>query len=52
MTRMGLVSRSIDKLPRWAQVILMILGMIAGVYSIAQYGFWSTILHAIFSPVL
>jgi hypothetical protein len=49
---MGMISRAIDKLPAWVQVILMVAGIGACVYSIAHYGFWSLILHVIFSPDL
>jgi len=47
---MGLVSRAIDKLPGWAQLLLIVLGLAAGVYGLAHYG-WSFLLKAIFSPV-
>lgn len=32
-------------------MILMVLAVIVSVYAIARYGFWSFLLHAIFSPV-
>ena len=51
MAGMGLISRSIDKLPSWAQAILCVLGLACSVYGIAHYG-WSFILKAIFSPEL
>jgi hypothetical protein len=47
---MGFVSRAMDKLPPWAQLILMACGFAAGVYGIAHYG-WIFLLKAIFSPV-
>ena len=47
---MGFVSKGIDKLPAWAQLILMACGLAAGVYGFAHYG-WSFLLKAIFSPV-
>jgi hypothetical protein len=47
----SVITKSIDKLPSWAQLIFMILGIIACVYGIAHYG-WSFILRAIFSPDL
>jgi hypothetical protein len=51
MAGMGVITKSIDKLPSWAQLIFMILGIIACVYGVAHYG-WSFILRAIFSPDL
>jgi len=51
MTAMGVVSRSIDKLPRWLRVSLMLLGLAAFVYGVATEG-WTFILKAIFSPEL
>jgi hypothetical protein len=47
----GVASTAIDKLPTWAQIILMVLGIITCVYGIAHYG-WSFILRMIFSPDL
>jgi hypothetical protein len=44
------ISKAIDKLPTWAKLILMVLTVIGSVYCIARYGFWSFLLHAIFSP--
>jgi hypothetical protein len=46
---MGVISRSIDKLPRWVQIILIVLGLVVFVYGIANEG-WIFILKAIFSP--
>jgi hypothetical protein len=46
---MGIISRSIDKLPGWAKVCLMILGVAAIVYGITTEG-WIFMLKAIFSP--
>jgi hypothetical protein len=46
---MGIISRSVDKLPKWAKVCLMIGGMAAIVYGIATGG-WIFILKVIFSP--
>jgi hypothetical protein len=51
MAGMGVVSRAIDKLPTWVQVILTLLGIVACVYGIAHYG-WSFIFRIIFSPDL
>jgi hypothetical protein len=50
MAGMGYVSRALDRLPAWAQVILMVSGLAAGVYGLAHYG-WTFLLKAIFSPV-
>jgi VIT1/CCC1 family predicted Fe2+/Mn2+ transporter len=46
---MGVISRTIDKLPACVQMILMALGLAAFVYGIAHEG-WIFILKAIFSP--
>ena len=46
---MGVVSKAIDKLPKWVQVILMALGIVACVYGMAHYG-WSFVFRMIFSP--
>jgi len=51
MDGMGMVSRAIDKLPTWVQVILMVSGVVGCVYGIAHYG-WSFILRVIFTPDL
>jgi F0F1-type ATP synthase assembly protein I len=51
MAGMGMVSKALDKLPLWAQVVLTVLGIVAGVFAVVRYGFWSVFLHAIFSPV-
>jgi hypothetical protein len=48
---MGVISRSIDKLPGWLKVVLMLTGLAAFVYGIATEG-WMFILKAIFSPEL
>jgi sulfite exporter TauE/SafE len=50
MAGMGVVSRAIDKLPTWAKVVLGAVAIAGGVYYIAQNGFWTFILHTIFSP--
>jgi predicted membrane protein len=47
---MGFVSRAFDKLPAWAQLLLMTAGLASGVYGFAHYG-WSFVLKAIFSPL-
>jgi hypothetical protein len=51
MAGMGVISKAIEKLPSWVQLILMVLGIVACVYGISHYG-WSFILRAIFSPDL
>ena len=52
MADMGMVSRSIDKLPTWVQVSLVIIAIPLSMYCIAHYGFWSFVLRMIFSPAL
>jgi hypothetical protein len=49
---MGLISRAVDKLPRWAKFIFAALTVVGSVYCIARYGFWSFLLRVIFSPDL
>ena len=48
---MGVISRAIDKLPKWVQMILIILGIVTCVYGVAHYG-WSFLWRAIFNPDL
>jgi hypothetical protein len=48
---MGYVSRAMDKLPAWDQLVLGVLGIGAGIYGIAHYG-WTFLLKMIFSPEL
>jgi hypothetical protein len=52
---MGPISRfldkQIDKLPRWAKVILMVLVVVGCVYYIAHFGFLTFLLKMIFSPL-
>ena len=50
MPAMGLISRGIDKLPSWAQFILIVAGVVASVYCIAREGFFIFLLRMIFSP--
>jgi hypothetical protein len=45
------ISRALDKLPRWANVILMVSAVLASVYYITHYGFFSFLLRMIFSPL-
>lgn len=52
MDGMGVISKAIDRLPGWAQVIFVIFGVIVSIYGIAHYGFWSFLLHFLFSPTL
>ena len=47
---MGVVSRAIDKLPTWLQVILVVVAIATSVYFIAHYGFLSFLMRMIFSP--
>ncbi len=49
---MGVISSAIDKLPTWVNVLLLTFAITASVYYIAHYGFWSFLLHLIFSPTL
>jgi hypothetical protein len=55
MAIMGPISRAIDrlvdKLPRWAQLILIAFVVLGSVYCIARYGFFSFLLRVIFSPL-
>jgi hypothetical protein len=39
-----------DRLPTWAKLIVMVIGVAAGLYAIAHYGLRSLLLHTIFSP--
>jgi hypothetical protein len=45
------ISRALDKLPRWANLILGVFAVVACVYYIARYGFFSFLLRMIFSPL-
>jgi hypothetical protein len=45
------ISRALDKLPRWANLILMTFVALGSVYYIAHFGFFSFLLHMIFSPL-
>jgi hypothetical protein len=49
---MGVLSRTIDKSPQWIRVLVYILAVPLAVYCITHYGFWSFLLHFIFSPTL
>jgi hypothetical protein len=51
MAGMGVISKAIDKMPAWAQLVLSALGLAAFAYGIAHEG-WTFILKAIFSPEL
>jgi len=50
MAVMKWISKTIDKLPMWAKLILMALTVLGSAYSIARYGFFSFLLRVIFSP--
>jgi hypothetical protein len=45
------ISKLIDKLPRWAQLIGAAFVALGSVYCIARYGFLSFLLHMIFTPL-
>jgi hypothetical protein len=45
------ISRALDKLPRWANLMLMAFVALVSVYYIAHYGFFSFLLRMIFSPL-
>ena len=49
---MGLTSKALDKLPRWAKIIFMAFAVFASVYYIAHYGFVSFLLNMLFKPAL
>lgn len=46
----SVISRTIDKLPKWAQVTIMVLAIPGSIYCIVRYGFWHFALRMIFSP--
>jgi hypothetical protein len=39
-----------ERLPAWGKLIVIVLGIVCGLYAIAHYGLGSLVLHAIFSP--
>jgi hypothetical protein len=47
---MGAISRAVDKLPTWVQAVIGVVAVLMSVYSIAHYGFFSFLMHMIFSP--
>jgi hypothetical protein len=47
---MGMMANAFEKLPTWAKGILVVLAILGGIYCVARYGFWPTLLRAIFSP--
>jgi hypothetical protein len=51
MAIMGSISRAMDNLPIWAKSICAVVAVFGSVYYIAHYGFFSFLLHLIFSPV-
>ncbi len=44
--------RGFEKLPTWANVLLMVAVVPASAWYIAHFGFWHFILRMIFSPEL
>ena len=44
------ISRTLDKLPGWVNLILLALVVLGSVYYIAHFGFFTFLLHMIFSP--
>jgi hypothetical protein len=51
MAIMGWFSETIDQLPAWVKIILLVFTLLGSVYYIAGYGVFSFLLHVIFSPV-
>jgi len=51
MAAMGMISKAIDRLPSWVQMILLIVSLIVFTWGVAHYG-WTFILKVIFSPDL
>jgi uncharacterized membrane protein len=51
MDDMGHISKVADKMPKWAQLILVVLGLAAFVYGIVHEG-WTFFFKAIFRPEL
>jgi hypothetical protein len=45
------ISRALDKLPRLANLILMVFVVLGSAYYIVHYGFFSFLLHMIFIPL-
>jgi hypothetical protein len=50
LASMGVLSRTFDRLPTWAQVIFAVLAIVVSIYCIIEYGFFSFLLKALFSP--
>ena len=48
----GLISKTIDKLPAWAKLVFWAATAVASIYCIRQYGFFHFLLRVIFSPSL
>jgi hypothetical protein len=44
------IGKQFEKLPPWAKLLFFGLVIAGSVYFIARYGFWSFLLHMIFSP--
>ncbi len=49
---MGMISKTLDRLPPWVQVLLAIAAIPASIYGVVHYGFWSFVLRVIFSPAI
>jgi hypothetical protein len=47
---LGALDKVFDRLPTSAKVTFVVLTIIGGVYCIVRYGFFSFVLHVIFSP--
>lgn len=45
------ISRALDRLPRWANVILVVVVVIGSIYYIAHYGFFTFLLRMILTPL-
>jgi hypothetical protein len=47
---MGLISNAIDKLPKWAKVVLFVAIIVSSISCIVKYGFFTFLIRMIFSP--
>jgi hypothetical protein len=47
---MGIIGRALDRLPDWVQKLLFVFAIVWSVYYVTRFGFWSFLLHALFSP--
>jgi hypothetical protein len=50
MAGMGVVSRTIGRLPTWVQVIVTVIAIAVSMYYIAHDGFFSFLVRMLFSP--